>query len=258
MEPATPSRNEQTRRRRLPRISLRLLLVVVALCSLSFAWIASATRRQKAAIATLAKHNTHVTYAGDASLPKKGLSIREKLANALTPYVDIDLLLPVTEVRTTYLEQPSLARGARYSPVDVITVLADLPSLERARLTHSEIRNEDLASLEGLRHLRHLDLSMTRLNEGALSPLDNLDLVTLSLSRTRVNDDGLECVAKMTNLEFLNITRTKVTGNGLRHIESLPNLKTLRMQRCLVSRDDYERFKRLRPDVTVKWSALVR
>ena len=99
---------------------------------------------------------------------------------------------------------------------------------------------------------------MTRLHEGDLSPIGTLDLASLSLARTRVNDDGLKCLVNMTNLEYLDLTRTKVTGDGLRYLQSLPKLKDLRIQRCLVSRDEYERFKRRRPDINVKWSALVR
>jgi hypothetical protein len=97
---------------------------------------------------------------------------------------------------------------------------------------------------------------MTRLHEGDLSSIESLDLVHLNLSRTRVNDEGLKSLTKMTNLETLNLTRTKVTGHGLRYILSLPRLKTLRIERSLVSSDDCERFKQLRTDVNVKWSAL--
>ncbi|WP_430450861.1 hypothetical protein [Rhodopirellula europaea] len=97
---------------------------------------------------------------------------------------------------------------------------------------------------------------MTRLHEGELSSIESLDLVHLDLSRTRVDDEGLKSLAKMNNLETLNLTRTKVTGHGLRYIQSLPGLKTLRIERSLVSSDDYEQFKQLRPDVKVKWSTL--
>ncbi|MEO9595170.1 leucine-rich repeat domain-containing protein [Rhodopirellula bahusiensis] len=249
--------NEPRRRRLLTRFSLRFLLLGVTICSISFAWVAFSTKRQKAAIAALTENGGYVTYAGDAMGQNTKPTFRTRFVVPLTRYVDTDLLLPVTEVRTRYLEEPSLKRGATYAPPDVIYSVSEFPSVERVRLTHSEIKNEHLVALSGLRHLRHLNLSMTRLHEGKLTPIASLDLISLNLKRTRVDDEGLKCLVGMTNLEYLNVTRTKVTGHGLQYIESLPQLKTLYMQRCLVTREDYERFKETRPDITVKWSALM-
>lgn len=249
-------RREPHRRRRLPRVSLRLLLVAVTLCSIWFARVASTTKRQKDAVTAISQHGGRVIYSIEVDSFSTVSSIRSRLLMAAVEYVDLDLILPVTEVRSRYLEAPSLQRGEKYAPSSIVDTLPDLPSIQTLYLTHTEIQNADLASLSHLGDLRRLDLSMTRLHEGDLSSIESLDLVHLNLSRTRVNDEGLKSLAKMTNLETLNLTRTKVTGHGLRYIQSLPRLKTLRIERSLVSSDDCERFKQLRPDVNVKWSAL--
>ena len=256
MTDPTPNRKVTHRSKRWSRISLRLLLTGITLCSIWFAWLASTTKRQKSAISKLTQNGGYVTYSGDTTGSNTHSNFRAKFLFPLTRYVDADLLLPVAEVRTHYLEEPSLRRGATYASSDVINILADLPSVERVRLTHSEVRNEHLVALSGLKNIRHLDLSMTRLHEGHLDPIGSLDLVSFCVSRTRVDDDGLKCLSGMMNLEHLDLTRTKVTGHGLRCIESLPKLKMLRIQRSLVDRDDYERFMQIRPDVTVKWSVL--
>ena len=248
--------HEPRRRRRLPRVSLRLLLVAVTLCSIWFARVASTTKRQKDAVAVISQHGGRVIYSVEVDSLDTMSSIRSRLLMAAVKHVDLDLILPVTEVRSRYLEAPSLQRGAKYAPSSIVDALPDLPSIQTLHLTHTEIRNVDLASLSHLADLRRLDLSMTRLHEAELSSIESLDLVHLDLSRTRVDDEGLKSLAKMNNLETLNLTRTKVTGHGLRYIQSLPGLKTLRIERSLVSSDDYEQFKQLRPDVKVKWSTL--
>ncbi len=244
--------------RLLPRFSLRWLMIAVTLVAIWVAWLAASTKQQQTARKELAALGATTYLSGNEPLASPSDTLMAKLRAKVADHFDENLVLSVTSVQTPYLEEPSLRRGAAYSPREVVDILPRLPRLESAHLTHTEINNSDLKSLRSLKQLKHLDLQMTRIHEGPLDELRGMKLKTLCLDRTRADDESLESIANMDSLEFINLTRTKVTGEGLRSLESLPNLKTLLIRRCLVTEQEYLDFKKRRPDVTVKWQRLER
>ncbi len=82
--------------------------------------------------------------------------------------------------------------------------------------------------------------NLVNVNVRPISVQSQLNLKSLLLNRTRVNDESIAELRAMNTLEHLDLTRTKVTDAGLEHLESLPNLKKLVLRRSLVTQEGYD------------------
>ena len=112
-----------------------------------------------------------------------------------------------------------------------------LASLEGKRnLRWLELRRTKITD-EGIKHLRgtaleELDLSATKVSDAGLAYLGEIDfpnLKTLALEGLRhVTDEGISHLSRFKSLEFLSIAGTKVTPTGIRHIKGkIPSLTVL-------------------------------
>lgn len=70
-------------------------------------------------------------------------------------------------------------------------------------------------------------------------------LLGLSLDRTTVTDEGLTCLAGLTNLQFLDLANTSVTNRGLGHLADLPGLQMLNLKHTRISDDGLRSLDRL-------------
>jgi len=75
-----------------------------------------------------------------------------------------------------------------------------------------------------------------------LKHLVNLPLKNLTLSDTRVTDDGLQHVSNWPNLVNLFLVETQVTDAGLQYLEGLKKLRALGLYRTNVSIEGVERL----------------
>ncbi|QDV70173.1 Leucine Rich repeats (2 copies) [Rosistilla carotiformis] len=235
------------------RYSLRTFLIVVIILCILLGRIATTASRQRNAMLEFQRLGVSVLYEHQWNHSKTSRSLSSRLLEPLTHYVDPNFLLPVHIVRTRYLEAPSLQAGATYTSAEVIDPIAKLSGIRSLSLTHTEVTNQDIAQLAKLRDLESLDLHMTKMHEGPIPGLDQLRLKRLMLNRTRVDDDSIAALRKMTSLEYLDLTRTKVTDAGLKHLESLPKLRKLVLRRALVTQAGYDAFKKTHPNVEVAW-----
>jgi RNA polymerase sigma factor (sigma-70 family) len=136
--------------------------------------------------------------------------------------------------------------------------LTDLESLElRGSGRVTNVTNEGLECLAGLRHLRCLYIAGARVggSEDGLPVLERLpalevlglngtrvddpdmksisrlpNLKWLDLEETRVDNQGLACLARTKSLETLLLSRTRVTDAGLAHLRGLTSLKDLNLR----------------------------
>ncbi|WP_417734220.1 leucine-rich repeat domain-containing protein [Rosistilla oblonga] len=235
------------------RYSLRTILIAVTLLCILLGRIATTASRQRGARLELQQLDVSVLYEHQWDYSGTPRSLSSRLLEPLSRYVDPDFLLPVHAVGTRYLEAPSLKAGAKYTSADVIGPVSKLSSIRSLSLTHTEVTNQDIARLAKLRDLESLNLHMTKMHEGAIPGLDELRLKRLMLNRTRVDDDSIAALRKMTTLEHLDLTRTKVTDAGLKHLESLPNLRKLVLRRALVTKAGYDAFQKAHPKIKVSW-----
>ena len=86
------------------------------------------------------------------------------------------------------------------------------------------IGNDSLTYLSGLKNLRILKVSGTRINSMAkLNDVDNLRM--LILENDAFNDQSIESVLKFKSLEKLDLRGTNVTTAGLAKLVNMPNLR---------------------------------
>ncbi len=235
------------------RISLRTLLIFVTLFCIVLGRITVTANQQREAKEELQRLGVSVMYEHEWQYPGKSRSLASRLLEPLARYIDPNLVLPITVVRTRYLEAPSLKGGAEYTSSDVITPISKLPHLHELSLTHTNVTNSDISQLTHLSDLGSLDLHMTKMHEGPKHGLEQLRLKSLFLNRTRIDDESIVALRAMKTLEHLDLTRTKVTDSGLKHLDSLPNLKKLVLRRSLVTKEGFETFKKKHPTVSVDW-----
>jgi hypothetical protein len=140
---------------------------------------------------------------------------------------------------------------------------------------YTDVDDQDLRSLLGMRSLRFLDLTATQVGDAGLVHLlacvdlevlclwntlitdDALDLVGrlpnlrhLGLGNTRVTDDGLRHLARLQRLRVVQLTGTDVNGSGLRHLHDLPELEMITLP-WRVRGGHRRRLRRARPGVLV-------
>ena len=152
---------------------------------------------------------------------------------------DIDKLAPWSGLKQFRCAQCGLTKPK----------LSVFPQLRDLDLSDSPFTDEGMASLAGLRNLKHLILQNTLVTDAGLKYLQDLTaLEELDLSGTRITGRGLEnlrnlksirslnllgvpvpdefmdILAGMKSLEVLNLYRTLVTNSGLASLHSLKNL----------------------------------
>jgi internalin A len=110
-----------------------------------------------------------------------------------------------------------------------------------------------IGKLAGLKNLRVLDISQTRVSNAGLAPLAELPkLERLSLWRARrIDDRAAEHLVRMRSLQTLDLAETNVTDATLRQLASLENLRHLYLAGAKVTPEGVERFKRERPECEV-------
>ena len=108
--------------------------------------------------------------------------------------------------------------------------------LEVLRLDGTEISNQGLRHLSGLRNLRVLGLARTQVNDTGLMHLQLMkNLEWLTLEGTVVSGEGLAYLSECGKLEDLILDGTEITSQGLAHLSSLRNLRVLALARTQVS-----------------------
>lgn len=92
------------------------------------------------------------------------------------------------------------------------------------------VDDEQLRHLLGMRSLRLLDLTGTRVTDvGLVHLLGCTDLEVLCLWDTAITDAGLALLARLPNLRHLGLGNTAVTDAGLRHLEALQRLRLVQL-----------------------------
>ncbi|XP_022788726.1 uncharacterized protein LOC111328529 isoform X2 [Stylophora pistillata] len=119
---------------------------------------------------------------------------------------------------------------------DSLTALENHPSLLSLNLLSSNISNN------GLRHLQGLKLSTLKLpnrltiTDEGLCNIQGLSLVSLDLSDyIHVTDLGVHSIANMTRLTQLSLSNTKLTDEGMKSLAALRELEELALDRTAIT-----------------------
>ncbi|HVF32797.1 MAG TPA: DnaJ domain-containing protein [Acidimicrobiales bacterium] len=95
---------------------------------------------------------------------------------------------------------------------------------------HTGVGDVELRNLLGMRSLRLLDLTDTRVTDAGLVHLLGCEeLEVVSLWDTRISDDGLALLGRLPNLRQLGLGNTRITDAGLRHLAGLRRLRLVQL-----------------------------
>lgn len=149
------------------------------------------------------------------------------------------------------------------APADAISALrkagvAVLPVAENSNYLSANfvsVKNVDdktVALLEPVKQqLVWLKISGAALSEASLKTIAVCsNVITLSLDRTNLNDNGVGIISQMKRLQYLNLVGTQITEKGLAQLKSLPSLQHVYLYQTAVGKMDWNRLQKLLPKVT--------
>ncbi len=124
--------------------------------------------------------------------------------------------------------------------------LADIRYVLSLRVADASFTGEQLRYLDGIDHIRQLDLSNTPLEVAHLRHIVGLrNLRELKLGKTNVDDAGLEFVGKLSSLETLDLSNTAISDAGLAHLSVLSRLTFLDLSNNNISADGVAQLRGL-------------
>lgn len=122
-----------------------------------------------------------------------------------------------------------------------------LSTLRVLLLPRTQIADAALIHLQSLTQLEVLDLSGTKVTGRGLGYLSELrGLHVLALSDTLVDDDGMKSIAALPQLERLYLRRTRVGDGGLRHLARMRCLRLLDLRSTQVTDNGLEYLQSLK------------
>ena len=119
-------------------------------------------------------------------------------------------------------------------------------------LQSSDVTDQSLVSLEGLKNIYSLNLGRTKITDTGLVHLEGLtSLNRLYLQETKITDKGLVHLKGLRELVYLNLYGTAVTDQGLANLAGLSNLKNLYLWQTKVTDSGINKLKKSIPGVNI-------
>ena len=197
------------RRHRGLRISLRALLVALTMLCVFLGWWTHRAQKQRAAV-------KWAQSLGEVVYDFEMLPLGSWEPSLWHKTLGVDYFENVHYVRLSSYRVDDLSLLSHLPGIKVLdikycktvtdySVLSKLRSLRELKAAKSGI--EDLNPISGLTHLESLDLRATNIDD--LTPLSQLKkLVNLNVSDTSISD--LQIIQEMPCLEYVNVSRTAV------------------------------------------------
>lgn len=116
-------------------------------------------------------------------------------------------------------------------------------------INDTTIDNNDLQLITKLsKQLVSLKLSGTNIDDEGLKLVAQCNnLIKLFLDGTHVTDNGLKDLAALANLRYLNLVDTKVSAQGIRQLKTLPKLASVYLYKTLVTKQDWDGLQQAFP-----------
>lgn len=215
------------------RISLKTVLLIVAVLCVWLAVFAKKARNQQLAIDRIDELGGIYLYEFEEYDAKKN----EYFLNPFGPDWVYDLI--GIDYAGSVISA-DFSRDEECNPSnDDLSVLNNLPDLRGLFLEKcKQIDDDGLIHLAGLSELEELSLTGTNVINNGLRHITSLrELRILDLSNTPLFDSGLKHIGELPNLEFLDLTNTRITKQGLKHLDGLTSLTGLRVPAAISDED---------------------
>lgn len=146
------------------------------------------------------------------------------------------------------------------SGASLMTIAQDTPELRFSALNVAkEFGDDGLAPLEPIAsEIKWMDLGRTQITDNGLAKLKGMKSLTrLHLENTQISDAGLAHLASLENLEYLNLYGTQVTDAGIQKLSGLKNLKKLFLWQSKATEEGANKLAEAIPglDVNTGWKA---
>lgn len=222
-------------RRRRIGISIRALMGVILVLAIGMGWWANKARRQRWAVEGLERVNGSIVYDHVYANGRYNYQAQPWGPRWLRQLLGDEYFQEVAEV--------NLLKGREVKDSD-IAYLEGLPSVQRLYLRSTDITDDGLKHLSGLSHLRFLHIGDTKVGDAGLAHLKGLSrLEELIVEETEITDAGLVHLEGLGRLKTLNVRYTRVTDKGLSRLKHLDRLQELDV-------DESQATKALRNGVT--------
>jgi hypothetical protein len=266
-----------------PRISLRGLLIAVALIGIVFAYLAMQWRdakRQEAALEALRAHAgaggfTYglKNYGPDSTSPKQATWVPEWLRELLGPHF-------FETVRAIDIGDPNNPNRPK-STDEGMELLREFPGLRQLNLLRTDITDRGVEQLEHCPEMHYLSFwankhitheamktvkKLRRLHTlSSAGPLNSAEgiahlkelpqlrelLVCDFRKESVLTDEALKHIGEMKTLHLLSIQSASVTDEGLVHLENLPQLKELTLSNTKVTPEGEKRLQQALPNCQI-------
>ncbi|QDV38837.1 leucine-rich repeat domain-containing protein [Tautonia plasticadhaerens] len=244
-------------RRLVPRLSVRMLLVLVLVIGGGLGWVVHSARVQREAVEAIRRAGGSVQYDWQVEAE------RAALKNGMGGMGGGFLVLPDAEPPWPrwLVDRLGVDFFGSVVEVDVIgggsdALLAHIGRLDRLdhlRFLDSDVSPAGLSRLRTLSRLKWLDLGETNVTDAGLAHLRGLTaLEGLGLDQTRIGDAGLAHLAEMSNLRHLDLSTTDVGDPGLVRLQGLTNLETLYLGDTRVTIEETESLARSHPCLDIR------
>ncbi len=201
-------------RPRRPRLTLGVMMALVAAIGGALGWIAHRARVQREAVAAIVRAGGDVFYDGESG----SVRLRPRGPDWLRGFIGRDYFDTVVSVSAD-------------TPAADDAVVAQIGRLTEVRglyLQGSTVTDAGLASLAGMHELRTLHLDMPNVHGPGLRHLSGLrGIKNLHLYRTPITDESLAYLAPLTAIERLSFRSSHISDAGMTHVAGLPSLKIL-------------------------------
>ena len=128
--------------------------------------------------------------------------------------------------------------------------LAKLKSLKSIFISNSNITDKSLRSFSSLPRIENLSLPGNQFTDKGLENIQHMSRLTslwLGLGKNEITDDGLQFLAKLTNLETLDLQHSKITDDGLTSLHSLKKLRNFHYSGSGVTKQGFANLQKELP-----------
>jgi hypothetical protein len=223
------------------QFSIRSLLLLTVVVAIPFSWLAvemNWAKKQRGMVEPLWKLGGSISY--DFETNASGCTVEEGL---LTP--------PPAWIRDKFSND-------FFGNVTIIALSSseitddDLNNLEGLKLTpilhlyNTQITDAGLKHIEELKQLKILNLASNAITDAGLKHLESLEqLTSLGLPGNQISGPGIEHIRKMNRLKNLVLYETQITDETLAIIEGLKQLDSLVLSKTRITNDGLKHIKEM-------------
>ncbi len=160
----------------------------------------------------------------------------------VSPEIKVTSDLPTSPVEPA---DASVVTQLKAKNILVLPVALNSNYITVSFINDTTVGNNDLQLIAKLsKQLVSLKLSGTNMNDEGLKTIAQCNnLIRLFLDGTHVSDNGLKSLTALTNLRYLNLVNTKISAQGVSELKALPKLQSIYLYKTLITKQDWPRLQ---------------